>query len=275
MKTSLPVLILTALAALAPAVALRAQDTTNNPASSNATSASSSSAASGVTSEPRSDYSITSDFTYTSKYVFRGVEQARASFQPSLEFATGGWNAGVWTNQPIKRHENDEVDFYTGYSYNVNSALKLEGVATYYDYPEAIRSLGQTRHSYEGGLGATYTVDGFSPNVYYYHDFRLNSDTVQAAVGYSLPLGNNGFSVDTSLFAAAVNQRTVAPDAIGPGVHDSYNYWGADVTFPYKLSRNATITVGAHYANTDNLSPLNGSLGNQDFWYTAGVSIGF
>src|SRR5882724_4464356 len=104
MKTTLPVLFLTALAALAPAGAMHAQDNTNNPASSNATSASSSSMASGATSEPRSDYSITSDFTYTSKYVFRGVQQARASFQPSLEFATGGWNAGVWTNQPIKRH---------------------------------------------------------------------------------------------------------------------------------------------------------------------------
>lgn len=267
MKTSLPVLILAALAATAVA---RAQDPTAN-ANSGLTSPTTAQA-----TEPRSDYSITSDFTYTSKYVFRGVEQARESFQPSVEFASGGFNAGVWTNQPIKSHQNDEVDFYTGYDYNVSSALKLEGMATFYDYPEASRSLGQTRHSYEGGVGATYTVDGFSPNLYYYHDFRLNSDTVQAAVGYSLPLGNDGFSVDTSLFAAAVNQRSVAPDATNvPGVHDSYNYWGADVTFPYKLSRHATFTVGAHYANTDNLSPANGTLGSQNFWYTAGVSIGF
>jgi uncharacterized protein (TIGR02001 family) len=268
MKTSLPILFLTALAT---AAVVRAQDPNTN------TGTMSSSASSiPATSDPRSDYSITSDFTYTSKYVFRGVQQARESFQPSVEFASGGFNAGVWTNQPITRHENDEVDFYTGYDYNLNSALKLEGVATYYYYPEAKRSLGQTRHSYEGGVGATYTVDGFSPNLYYYHDFRLNSDTVQAAVGYSLPLGSNGFSVDTSLFAAAVNQRSVAPDATAvPGVHDSYNYWGADVTFPYKMSRNATLTVGAHYANTDNLSPANGGLGNQNFWYTAGVSIGF
>ncbi len=266
MKTSLPFLF---LAALAVATVTRAQDPNANSNSSNSNST--------VTPavEPRSDYSITADFTYTSKYVFRGVEQAKESFQPSVELATGGGNVGVWTNQPIKSHQNDEVDFYTGYDYNVNSALKIEGVATYYLYPEASRSLGQTRDSYEGGVGATYTVNGFSPNLYYYHDFRLNSDTVQAAVGYSLPLGSNGFSVDTSVFAAAVNQRTVEPDAIGPGVHDSYNYWGADVTFPYKMSRNATLTVGAHYANTDNLSPLNGNLGNQNFWYTAGVSIGF
>lgn len=224
--------------------------------------------------EPKSGYSITSDFTYASKYVFRGVENAKESFQPSVEFASGGFNAGVWTNQPLMNHTNNEVDFYTGYTYNVNTALKFEGVATCYWYPEANRAIGQTKDSYEAGVGATYNVGGFSPNLYYYHDFRLDSDTLQAAVGYSVPLAER-LSVTTSLFAAATNARDLAPDAAGPRTRDSYTYWGADVTLPYKLSPHATLTAGVHYADTRGLAAPTNLLGDHNVWYTAGVSIGF
>jgi uncharacterized protein (TIGR02001 family) len=225
-----------------------------------------------------SSYSITSDFTYSSEYIFRGMERAGNAFQPSVELTTSDFNLGLWTDEPITKHENDELDLYAGYDYHVNSAVKLEAVATYYWYPEAKPSLSQTKYSYEGGLGATYSIAGFSPNLYYYHDFRLHSDTVQGAVGYSLPLGVMDLSLDSNIFVGNVNLRDRMPDAFGPRSKDTYTYYGIDLSIPYKLSRTATFKIGGHYANVSNLAGVGGplgTLGDNNLWFTAGVTIGF
>jgi uncharacterized protein (TIGR02001 family) len=226
----------------------------------------------------KSSYSITSDFTYSSEYVFRGVENAGNSFQPSVELTSGDFNLGLWTNEPVTKHENNELDFYAGYDYHVNSALKLEAVTTYYWYPEAKASLGQTKKTYEGGVGATYAVAGFSPNLFYYHDFRLHSDTVVGAVGYSLPLGVMDLSLDSNVFVGNVNLRDRTPDALGPKSKDSYTYYGGDLSIPYKLSSTATFKLGMHYANVSNLAGVGGplgTLGDNNLWFTAGITIGF
>ena len=99
--------------------------------------------------ESKSPYTVTTDFSYTSDYVFRGLKSAGNSFQPSVEVAVGDFNAGLWTNQPINKGENNEIDLYAGYRFNVNSRFALESAATYYLYPEARASLGETKRSYE------------------------------------------------------------------------------------------------------------------------------
>ncbi|MSU70556.1 MAG: hypothetical protein EXS39_07245 [Opitutaceae bacterium] len=219
-------------------------------------------------------YSITGDFTFASKNVFRGVQNAGKSFQPSVEFVTGGLNAGVWTNQPGTKREHDEVDLYAGYTYSVNSALKFDSVATFYWYPEARKTLGETQRTYEAGVSATYSAGGFASNLYYYHDFRLGSDTLEAAIGYSVPVGN-AWSVDTGVFCAGVAAQDAAPDAGGPVVHDRYTYYGVEVNVPYRLNARASVTIGVHYADTHGLRAAKGSAGDNNLWYTAGVSIGF
>jgi len=70
--------------------------------------------AAGLQAQSRSGYSATADFTYTSKCIFRGIQTAGNSFQPSVEVAAGDFNAGLWTNQPIEKHENNEIDLYAG-----------------------------------------------------------------------------------------------------------------------------------------------------------------
>ena len=143
---------------------------------------------------------------------------------------------------------------------------------------DLLSSLGQTKNTWELGAGATYTMAGFSPSVFYYHDFRLDADTVQGSLGYSLPIGIANLSVDTSIFIGNVRARDAAPDAVGPKVNDSYTYYGADVSLPYKLSANATFTVGAHYTDTRSLAIAGGPFGlvsRDNVWFTAGVSLGF
>jgi len=219
--------------------------------------------------DPKSSYSVTTDFAYTSKYVFRGVEAAGSSFQPSVEVTMQDFYLGLWTSQPITKHQDNEIDVYGGYKYKVNENLSLEAVGTYYWYPEAKGF--STRKSYEGGLGATYTVHGISATVNYYHDFKLKSNTVQGSLGYSLPIESIGASLDLTGFYGTVSARDWAPD--GPAViRESYDYYGLDASIPYKLSEKATFTLGGHW--THNRGYFADS-GDSNVWWTAGVTVGF
>ena len=225
--------------------------------------------------ESKSPYTVTTDFSYTSDYVFRGLKSAGNSFQPSVEVAVGDFNAGLWTNQPINKGENNEIDLYAGYRFNVNSRFALESAATYYLYPEARASLGETKRSYELSAGASYDMAPLTPSLFYYHDFRLKSDTLHASIGHKMPLGGvSAATFETSVFAGNVHLKDASPDAAGPAVQESYSYYGVDISIPYKLAANATFTVAGHYARNQNLTPGSG-IPKDKTWFTAGVTIGF
>lgn len=221
--------------------------------------------------DPKSSYSVTTDFAYTSEYVFRGIKAAGSSFQPSVEVTMQDFYLGLWTNQPVTKHQDNEIDLYGGYKYKLNENVSLEAVGTYYWYPEAKGF--STRKSYEAGLGATYTLRGLSASVYYYHDFTLKANTLQGSVGYSLPLEAIGASLDMTGFYGTVSARDWAPDSPF-AVRESYNYYGVDVSVPYKLSEKATFTIGGHWAHNSGL--FDGTADDDDhLWWTAGITVGF
>jgi uncharacterized protein (TIGR02001 family) len=219
--------------------------------------------------DPRSSYSVTTDFTYASDYVFRGIRQANDSIQPSVEIANGDYYLGFWTNQPIKRHQDNELDFYGGYKYRLSPNLSVELVGTYYLYPEAKGT--STKHSYEAGVGATYTLRGITTSVYYYRDFKLDSNTLQGSIGYSFPLEAIGASLDFSLTAGTVDASDWLPNAPAEQP-ESYNYYGVDVSVPYKLSDKATFTLGGHWARNDKFIA---GVDDNVVWWTAGITVGF
>lgn len=224
-------------------------------------------AAAGVyAQEAKSSYSVTADFTYTSKYVFRGLKNSSEAFQPSVEVSAGDAYVGLWTSQPITKSQNNEIDVYGGYKFKATEELSFEAVGTYYMYPEA-RS-GQVHESYEAGVGATYTVAGVSTSVYGYYDFRLQAQTYQASVGYSLPIKEIGTSLDFNVNYGVVAARNF--DTLG--ADETYNYWGADVSLPYKLSEKATVLAGVHYGDSRQIAVQGDS---DNVWYTLGVSVGF
>ena len=221
----------------------------------------------------KSSYSVTTDFTYASEYIFRGIENAGPSFQPSIEVSAGDAYVGFWTNQPVTKGETNEIDIYGGYKYKLNDALSFEAVGTYYWYPEASKGAGQTDDSYEVGLGATYLYSGISTSLYYYYDLRLKADTIQGSVGYSVPLEAIGSSVDFSVFYGTVDARDWSPNAAGFPTFENYNYYGADISVPYKLNDKATVTAGVHYASNENL--FAGNQPDSNLWFTIGLSVGF
>jgi uncharacterized protein (TIGR02001 family) len=221
--------------------------------------------------EPKSSYSVTTDFTFASEYVFRGVEQADNSFQGSVEVAIQDFYVGLWSNQPITRHQNNELDLYAGYKYKLNDRLSFEAVGTYYWYPEAGNS--GVRHTTEAGVGATYTVAGISTSVYGYYDFDLEATTGQVSVGYSFPLEAIGASLDVTGYWGYTDAKDVLPQAT-LDIREAYQYYGADVSVAYKLSEKASFTVGAHWADNKDLL-FKGDVAGDHLWWTAGITVGF
>jgi uncharacterized protein (TIGR02001 family) len=216
-------------------------------------------------------YSVSVDVGYTSEYVFRGIQRASDSFQGSVELLAEGGYAGLWTNQPLLRRQENEVNFYLGYMHGLGGGLALDGGATHYWYPEARG--GGTKYSTEGFLGLTADFRGFTPSLYGYYDIRLKSYTVQAAFGYSIPLANLGTSMDFSIFAGSVTGRDLMPDSDAEEpVRDWYGYYGADISIPFQLNPTSTFTVGGHVAADYNLGfrPSKTNL-----WFTVALSTGF
>jgi uncharacterized protein (TIGR02001 family) len=226
-------------------------------------------------STPKLDYSITSNFAFTSEYVFRGLKVTDQAFEPSLEVDSNNFDLGIWTSQPIIRNEQNEIDIYGGYKYAVNKDLSVQAVATYYLYPEFNRTsptnIDGARNSFEPGVGVTYTIAGFSPSAFYYYDVVLKQQTGLGSLGYALPLASLGTELDLTGYVGTSSGTDVTPDLV-EHVHQSYNYYGADVSLPYKLAPNTTVTLAGHYA-TNNNTPFGTK--KDLFWWSIGLTMGF
>lgn len=194
-----------------------------------------------VTTE--SSYAVTVDFPFVTDYVFRGVQLANESFQPSVELTYGSVYAGVWSNVPY-HHEHDgdfskEIDLYVGYTPKITDSISADIGLTYYSYPWTDDSWDND--SFEGFVGLNMTVANFTPAVYVYHDLTLDTTTLQTSVGYSLPLEKYGTSLEFSAAFGAVH------------VHngEDYCYYTFGVNVPYKLTEALKLNVGFNYTKND------------------------
>jgi len=225
-----------------------------------------------------SSYSVTTDFSYTSQYVFRGIQRVRGdAFTPSLEGSIDNLYLGLWTMQPITRYQgesqNNELDIYAGYKQKLTRTLSAEVVGTCYWYPEASALDPWGKKTYELGARLTYASRGVTASVSAHYDFRLQSITGVALVGYSYPIAKLGTSIDADIYAGTVGGKNWTPDAPAPKIRESYNYYGFDVSVPYHITANATLSAGLHYATNQN-TPDALSLGNK-LWFTLGVTTRF
>jgi uncharacterized protein (TIGR02001 family) len=203
------------------------------------------------------DFSVSTDLTFTSNYVFRGISYGDVSLQPSVEFAQDAFYAGLWVQQPLENRSSagwsDELDFYAGFTPKLSDAVTLDLGATYYYYPTGSSTT-------EIFLGANFTAGKLTPGVYVYYDLDLEAFTVQGNLGFSLPLDSLGTSLD---LAASVGN--VSPDA-----GDSYTYYSVGASVPYKLNEHATVKAGVNWAT----HTLDGVEDNH-LWYTVGITVGF
>ncbi len=211
--------------------------------------------------------SVTVDVTYVSDYVFRGAKLDDASIQPSVEAAYGDFYAGLWYSSSYRDNASPaETDLYAGYGFQVTDVIKLDGGLTRYIYSNT----NQSSDSTEIFVGATADVT-LSPSLYYYYDFDLEVSSVEASIGYSLPVDAINASLDLTGKVGYVYNHDAAPAAV-----EDYTYFSAGVAVPFKLNDSATLTVGADYIhNTEKASAGYNHNDNDIVVAKAGVSIGF
>lgn len=204
---------------------------------------------------------VTLDVSYVSAYVFRGVELAEDSIQPSVEASYGDFYAGIWHSDDVNSNAGStaETDFYVGYNYAINETFSAD--------------LGVTRYTYDDNAIADDSTEAYvgikadvalSPSLYYFHDFDNEVNTYIASIGHTLPIEQIGLSLDLSATYGYVQI---------PG--NDYSYWGVGVALPYSLSETATLTTAVNYTHADTRNP--GGLNNdQDqLVFSVGLAVGF
>jgi len=203
------------------------------------------------------DYSISTDVTLASDYIFRGIKLGDMSLQPSVQFSQDEFYGGIWVEQPLENRSSegwgDEIDFFAGYTPKLSDMLSLDVGATHYYYPSG----GSTTELF---AGANFTLDRLTPGVYAYYDLDLEAFTVQGNLGFSVPLDAAGTSLDIAL----------ALGHVSPDEGDSYTYYSVGVSVPYKLNENASVNVGVNWAS----HTLDG-VDDNHLWFTAGLTVGF
>ena len=186
---------------------------------------------------------VTLDVSYTSKYIFRGVQLGENAFQPSLELSASDFYFGVWGNTPVgsdnQFEDNLEFDFYLGKNITLSDSTALDIGYTYYFYPEL--PSGSQRGTSEVYVGVNFSAGGLQPALYAFYDFDLEAWTFQGSVGTSIPLEKIGASLDLT--------ATLGHVTADGGF--SYTYWGLGAAIPMRLSERTTVTLGTFYSTHD------------------------
>jgi uncharacterized protein (TIGR02001 family) len=212
----------------------------------------------------QTDITIDTAFAYESEYVFRGIQFADHSFQPSMDIGWGGFYFGSWINAPIEDPNNSfliEVDFYGGYGFDLSDTLSVDIGLTWYWFPEIPSAASSTREIY---LGTAFDVF-LAPSVYFYYDFDLSTFTVEASVGHSFPLGSSADSAWTLDLGAYLG--FVAPEGGADGA-----YYGGSADISFAVSEHTAMSIGVRGSGiSDDLSA--GRTAN--VWWGMSFSAGF
>jgi uncharacterized protein (TIGR02001 family) len=215
--------------------------------------------ASAQDNAPVQALAVSFDATYVSAYVFRGIELAGASFQPSVEASYGDFYAGVWYSDDFAGEVASEADLYAGCTLAVDETLSADFGVTRYLYE---RQDGDATELF-AGLKSSLLL---SPSLYAYYDLDNQSTSVVAGIGHSVALPKLGLSVDLSASGGFVQQTNG---------DDDYLYWGVGAAVPYKFTEAFKIVGAVNYSNVGASNP-GGRHNEQDqVVYSIGASFGF
>lgn len=208
--------------------------------------------------EPASSWSITADFVCVSEYVFRGIEQQDAAFQPAVTFAKDSLSLGVWTSQALSNRtanwaQGNEVDLWGTYGFKLGESATATVGATYYLYPSARPSFSEPDDTFELSLGLSAPLGPLTGTATYFKDFVLESNTFQFGLACSVPLPDGKASLDLAGVYAFNDIGDADGDLPGTAGYD-YRYYAVSATFGYKLTPAATLKLGATCTGVDRLS---------------------
>ena len=222
--------------------------------------------------EPASSYSVTTDFTYTTRYMFRGVQQQRDALQPSVTFTQGGLSLGAWASTALQEKSSawaagKELDLFATYSFALSESVTGTVGGTYYYYPDARSALSEPDSTYESVLSVAVPLGPLDGKVSYFHDFVYESNTFQLDLGYSKPLGDGKAQFDAGVYYGLTDIGDGDGDLPGSGGYD-YKYYGATVALSGQLAENFTLKVAANWTNTSKIAQPATKL-----WLSVGLTV--
>lgn len=183
-----------------------------------------------------------------SRHVYRGIERSGNAWQVAVDGAWNGWRGNVWSSHPLDSTAPGEVRSRLGYVWAVTPTLSLETSGTHFWYVDSPVP-GAPAHSFEANVRLTWTdkrqVRWSLESGY---DIRFHSLAVEGALAYDLPLPRWGTYLQGRAYVGHLGAADVLPDATVVGGSDDYEYWGADLRLPYRISWHTTLALSAHYA---------------------------
>jgi uncharacterized protein (TIGR02001 family) len=203
---------------------------------------------------------------FESRYVFRGLQFAETSVQPEITLGYRNFYLGAWFNLPvgddvfsipitrfatIAGTSADELDLYFGYSAPLDDLITIDLGVTYYTFPDLMSGFTDVFREDGSGLGWN-TLEPYvglsldtvlAPSLYVYHDFFLDTTTIEGGVSHSFPLDNDGtFSFDLGGSVGYVFDDDAGGD---------YLYGALSYEVSYAVSENASISAGGRYGGSD------------------------
>lgn len=182
-----------------------------------------------------------------SRHVYRGVERSGAAWQVGLDGTLRGWRGQLWSSRPFNSTDPGEVSSSLGYVWSVTKGLSIEAAGTHFWYVDAPVA-GAAAHSFEANLRVTWiTRHPLRWVLESGYDIRFHSLATEGSLQYDLPLLRWSTFLQGRVFVGHVQAKDVLPDAEVAGVSDAYDYWGADLRLPYRISWHTTLAVDAHF----------------------------
>ena len=214
------------------------------------------------------DLSLSTVLSFESRYIFRGEELGKESFQPSLEaghpLGPGDLYGGVWASQDISGEPSDEVNFYAGYSLPLTPIFALSGGLTYYWFPDDGSVPSEEEEPFLGIIADL----PLRPAAFVYYNFALEQILVELSVGERFRLAEKS-SLQTG-FKGGLAQANDANSDQAPGKpENSYGYFQVYVDLVYEFNEVSSASLGARYSGREDS-------GYTDYLYWgASVSFGF
>jgi uncharacterized protein (TIGR02001 family) len=205
----------------------------------------------GQTTAAAPAVSVTATASLVSQYMFRGLRVSDGGFQPTVEASSGDWVLGAWGNFPfngdkVPDSSDPEIDLYGSYSFALQEGMTLTPGFTSYHYPNAPKSAGFYRSTFEPSIALSYTVDGVKLTPKFYYDFVLKGPTYEITAFYALPLKEIGSELDITATYGGYEWKEYVNDA-SPDVKATGQYWLVGVAVPFQVTPKSRVTVGFAY----------------------------
>lgn len=202
-----------------------------------------------------SSVSVTVTPAFVSQYMFRGMKLGGTCFQPTVEFGAGSLAFGIWSSFPVGDRiagvSDPEIDPYASYTIAVSDKLSVVPGVTWYNYPDADKSAGFYKSTFEPSLAANYTVGGVTLTPKFYYDLILHGPTYEFSAAFSVPLKEAGTELAFSATLGTYKWTDSIENALKP-VKNWGDYWQAGVTMPFAISESSKFSLGLAYQQGSN-----------------------